>query len=416
LIVNDRRRHAAAGLVAAIGAVAACSGVTGVPAPAGAGEPVASAAAPIQAGTPDTTHLFAVGVAQTGSAGLSVCSGVLLERNLVATARHCVTALPSLAFDCATSTFGAPLPVTRLFVTTDPRMTPSSTFTTVVSVIVPTGPGEDRICGDDIALLVLGSNIVVPQYVRPVLAPPMTDSSYSTSVTAIGYGIDTPTDEAGVSAGVRRIKENVPLFCIPGGTAVPDCFSNAAWEQAITSAEFVSGDASTCEGDSGSGAFDQASFGAGQWTAFGVLSRGTVSSDGKTCIQPIYERFDAWAPLLVQAAKQAAAAGGYSAPSWATATPSAVPDAGAPPAAPRDAGGGALPGPAGTASAPPAGDDAGCPSCAAADGAAPAGPELASASLPSGGCAVAPSSDASRGAWALVVGALCAARLRRRRS
>jgi MYXO-CTERM domain-containing protein len=401
-----------AGLAASIGVASACGGEGAAPA-GGAGELTASAAAAIQAGTADTTHLFAVGVAQTGSAGLSVCSGVLLERNLVATARHCVTQLSSLTFDCASSTYGPTLPVTRLFVTTDPHMTPNSAFTTVARVIVPTGPGQDRICGDDIALLVLGSSIVLPQYVQPTLAPPMTDASYSTSVTAIGYGIDTPTDEAGVSAGVRRIKEDIPLFCIPGGTAVPDCFSNQAWEQAITSAEFVSGDASTCEGDSGSGAYDQASFTAGHWTAFGVLSRGAVSADGKTCIQPVYTRFDAWASLIQQAALEAAAAGGYSAPSWATAALPAVPDAPAPPATPRDAGGIALPGPGG---APPAGDDGGCAACASGDGATPGVSALASASPSSGGCAVATAGDRPQAPWALAACAIGAVvRLRRRR-
>ena len=44
----------------------------------------------------------------------------------------------------------------------------------------------------------------------------------------------------------------------------------------------------------------------GKWVAFGVLSRGGVSTDGTTCEQPIYTRFDAWGSLIVGAAQQAA--------------------------------------------------------------------------------------------------------------
>ena len=75
----------------------------------------------------------------------------------------------------------------------------------------------------------------------------------------------------------------------------------------LTASEFVSGD-STCEGDSGSGAFEQSNFDAGQ--VGGVrrsLARG-ASTDGTTCEQPIYTRFDAWGSLIVGAAQQAAKA------------------------------------------------------------------------------------------------------------
>jgi MYXO-CTERM domain-containing protein len=141
---------------------------------------------------------------------------------------------------------------------------------------------------------------------------------YSTSVTAIGYGVDTPTDTSGASAGTRRIKENIPLTCIPNDKSFTDCFSDPTALQVMTAAEFVSGDASTCGGDSGSGVFDQASFDRGQWVAFGVLSRGGVSPDGQTCIQPIYTRFDAWGALLVDTANEAASMGNYTTPEWAS--------------------------------------------------------------------------------------------------
>ena len=89
----------------------------------------------------------------------------------------------------------------------------------------------------------------------------------------------------------------------------------------MTAAEFrYPADASTCEGDSGSNLFEQKNFSAGNWVSFGVLSRGGVSADNTTCVQPIYSRFDAWGPLLIAAATEAAAMGGYGVPPWAGGT------------------------------------------------------------------------------------------------
>jgi hypothetical protein len=84
----------------------------------------------------------------------------------------------------------------------------------------------------------------------------------------------------------------------------------------VTASEFVTGDG-TCEGDSGSSAYDQASFDAGRWVTFGVLSRG--GANGSKCIGGVYSRFDAWTSLVTDAAMQAATMGGYAVPSWATA-------------------------------------------------------------------------------------------------
>jgi hypothetical protein len=289
---------------------------------------------PIQAGADDTTHQFAVGVIQvnekTGS--IEVCSGALLAPNLVATARHCVASLASPQIMCGTSTFGSLVPETDLYVSIEAAI--QSNFVTVSSggIVVPTGAGQADVCGNDIALLILNQNIIIggstvdlSNYVVPAFDPPMGDPSYSTNVTAIGYGIDTPTDDSGMTAGVRRIKENIPLACIPNDATTPDlnCFAgpNASVAEEVLSAhEFVSGDASTCEGDSGSSAFDQGYFNKGEWVSFGVLSRGSVSADGQTCVQPIYTRFDAWSELLIATAKQAqsAAKPTYPLPSWAT--------------------------------------------------------------------------------------------------
>jgi MYXO-CTERM domain-containing protein len=197
----------------------------------------------------------------------------------------------------------------------------NSLFIPVTDVIVPSGADQTAVCGNDIALMILGNNISLPQYAEPVITPPMTDPQFEHVVTAIGYGIDTPTDMTGMTAGTRRIRQNVQLTCIPNDTTFTDCFTDPNARQVLTATEFVSGD-STCEGDSGSGAFEQGSFNQGKWVAFGILSRGGVSSDGTTCEQPIYSRFDAWGSLLIDAAQQAQMQASmkktpYALPAWA---------------------------------------------------------------------------------------------------
>jgi hypothetical protein len=273
----------------------------------------------IQDGVADTSdqYPFVVAVFENSQqAGL--CSGSLLAPNLVATARHCVTALSGpKEIDCSASTFGSDLPVGDLLVTNDAKLSSETRFVGVRQIVVPTGAQQTKVCGNDIALLILDQNVALPQYVVPTINPPMSDPRYSISVTAIGYGIDSPLDTTGMSAGTRRVHENVRLACVPNDPSFLGCYDYSNVSEFLAPDEFVSGDASTCDGDSGSGAFDQGSFDRGEWVSFGVLSRGAVDADSGTCVQPIYSRFDAWAQLLVDGVTQAAALGGYALPAWA---------------------------------------------------------------------------------------------------
>ena len=386
-------------------AAAACAASCGSPAPT---ERVAIASSAIQAGVTDSTHEFAVGVVQLAQADqnmVAFCSGVLLAPNLVATARHCVAQLSSTTIDCTTSTFGPLYPASKVFVTTDTTITMSGHFSSVATVIVPTGANQTSVCGNDIALLILAANVAgVPKYAEPVITPPMTDPQYQPTVTAIGYGIDTPTDTQGNSAGIRRIKQDVELTCIPNDANFTDCFTDPAAKSVLTAGEFVSGD-STCEGDSGSAAFEQGNFDRGKWVAFGVLSRGGVSQDGTTCDQPIYTRFDAWGSLIIGAARQAAKAAAAAGPSstyplavWAGGTGLAD-------------GGSTLAALTGDASPGQIGDDTGLNE-------GPPSQASASASA-SGGCSLglARSRDASLpGGLAVGFAVACAAASRRRRA
>jgi secreted trypsin-like serine protease len=279
-------------------------------------EATARAASPVQGGTDDTTHDFAVGVVvNLGDNEGELCSGALLAPNLVATARHCVSQMSSAQVDCATSTFGSVFAPSQFVVTNSPVIEAGATTYGVSKVIVPTGSGEDLVCGNDIALLLLSQNVDLPAYVEPVLNPPMTDhATWATTVTAIGYGEDDPLD--GSSAGTRRIREDIGLVCIPDDASFVDCYADPANKSVLTTSEFESGNG-TCEGDSGSSAFDQTQFDDGKWVSFGVLSRGNqASGDDSTCAGAVYSRFDAWASLIIGAATEAAQAGNYAVPSW----------------------------------------------------------------------------------------------------
>jgi MYXO-CTERM domain-containing protein len=295
---------------------------------AGAGETTGTTTSAIQGGAEDTTHDFAVAVlVDLGGGAGDLCSGALLAPNLVATARHCVAPLSSSQVDCATTKFGATYAPTAVRVSDAAVLADGGAAIGVRSIVVPSGPGEDQVCGDDLALLVLASSISLPAYVTPVLDPPMTDHAvWATSIAAIGYGDDSAVDAS--SDGTRRIRQGIELVCIPNDATFTDCYADPANKSVLTAGEFESGDG-TCSGDSGSSAFDEGQFGAGRWMSFGVLSRGDAAPDGATCAGAVYTRFDAWAPLILATAKSAAAAGGYTPPAWTSGRTMPPPSSGA---------------------------------------------------------------------------------------
>jgi V8-like Glu-specific endopeptidase len=305
------------------------------------GEVPSSQTQPVQGGQVDTTHNYAVGVVTT--TGL-LCSGALIAPNLVMTARHCIDVSPQ-TIDCTStsSVFGSQHTSTgNYWVTTYYTTNQNSNGWHQAKQIFVT-PGS-KICGNDLALIMLSDNVSLSEaggsYVTPVVQYSMTDHTrYSTTVTAIGYGDTSATTQ---DAGTRHIRQNINLLCIPGDSAI-DC----GVQPQIATNEFVSGD-STCEGDSGSSAYEQKNFNKSVPVSFGVLSRGGAS--GSTCVEPIYTRTDKWASFIVATAKTAASAGGYSPPAWTQAPP--APDAG------TDSGtsDGAAPPPPGTLGAPCAAD------------------------------------------------------------
>ncbi len=279
--------------------------------------PTATSSARVQGGQIDTTHNFAVGVCVGNSPGECqlLCSGALIAPNLVMSARHCVEQPTSDTIDCTTTTFGNQYAPTQYFyITTYYVMQGQATQGWHNVKQIFTTPGT-LVCGNDISLLELADNVSPSEtstFVTPVVQYSMTDHTrYSTTVTALGYGDTSATTQ---DAGTRHILQNVDLLCIPNDADIP-CGNTGGQ---VTNNEFVSGN-STCEGDSGSSAYEQKNFNKNIPVSFGPLSRG--GSSGSTCEQPVYERTDAWSSFIVQTALTAATAGGYTPPAWTQPAP-----------------------------------------------------------------------------------------------
>ncbi|MDB4996356.1 MAG: hypothetical protein JWM74_3788 [Myxococcaceae bacterium] len=280
-----------------------------------------SASSAIQGGKTDTSHAFAVGI--MGQTSGAMCSGALIAPNLVVTARHCVAQVSDAAVNCATDKFGKVYAASSFFITTDSSMSQKGNWYGASKVIVPSGT---TFCGADIALIILSKNIpaTVATPVTPGIQFPLTDRAhYSLQMTAIGYGI---TSVSAQDEGIRRIKENIGIECIPGDKTI-DCNKLGAGSE-VAATEFVAG-SGTCSGDSGSSAFEQKSFNSGSPVSMGVLSRG--GEQGDQCVGSVYTRLDSYADLIRSTAQEASTAGGYAMPAWAGGPEET--DAGAPPAA-----------------------------------------------------------------------------------
>lgn len=320
----------------------------------------------VQGGTVDQTHSYAVGLCIGNGPGQCnyLCSGALIAPNLVVSARHCVSTVPNpTAVNCATDHFGG-MNAPQVWITTNYQLLQSSKGWHQVQKI--NVPANSLLCGNDISLLILAENVPASEAtpITPGVQYPMTDHTrYSTTVTAIGYGnTQVFANPQNSDAGTRHIRQQINIVCIPGDPVL-DCGNLDASNAGLTENEFYSGDG-TCEGDSGSSAFEQTSFtksemgGGARPISFGVLSRGgeyqTMCSGG------IYTRLDKWRDLIVSAVKEAAPLGGYPLPAW-TVLPTPTPDGGKP----MDAGGPAAGQPGATCT-----DKSQCDSmqCASTDG------------------------------------------------
>jgi MYXO-CTERM domain-containing protein len=262
----------------------------------------------VQGGKSDTktAHNFAVGIASRYGA---VCSGTLIAPNLVLTARHCV--VPPSANEAVTckDKFAKNVDPAALFVTTEPTMRSAKNFYRAKKITTPT---ETGFCGNDIALIALEENIPESEArpATPVVQFSMTDrSKIGGKVAALGYGITNPSAN---DSGVRRIREEIKIVCVPGDDSY-DCKKSIYAQMLDSDKEFIT-EGYVCSGDSGGGAFEQVSFDEGAPYVLGALSRGPQTAE--QCLAAIYSRTDAHADLIIAAGLEAAKQGGYTAPSW----------------------------------------------------------------------------------------------------
>lgn len=253
----------------------------------------------IRGGEIDDADRAVVGIlALFEGVGRAVCTGSLIAPNVVLTARHCVARLENDVNGgvvCDATTFAAPEPSSRFFVTTDTEMTDDpARYRRVREVMVP--PGDPHVCGNDQAILIL-DHLVPPEEATPLV--PRVDEPLAAgeaSYRAVGYGA---TDDPGAGSGTRRRRDDLVITCV-----AEEC---PAWRVMPTEWQ---GDQGICQGDSGGPSLDRLD------RVIGVTSRGTSGCDG-----PVYDYVYARAAWIKDAALRGAELGGYEPPAWAHGAP-----------------------------------------------------------------------------------------------
>jgi Trypsin len=243
----------------------------------------------ISGGQPDAndSNVFVL-VSHRGSAGVALCSASLIAPNLLLTARHCVSNVPTEVVTCGQTEASTPFPAGTFYATNSESINEATSAFQGATVSVPT-QGTD-ICGFDVALITLAA--VVPSSVAVPLVPRIDSPVQRGEVySAVGYGQNSPGD-AGL-AGERMDRGGMKVNCAPGGCG-----------QGVEASEFV-GEAGICSGDSGGPALDS------DGKVVGVVSR---SADD--CNNPVYGSVAYWKDWITGVAQQAAVQGNYTPPFW----------------------------------------------------------------------------------------------------
>lgn len=263
-----------------------------------ASESGAVLSAPIIGGELDTTHKGVVSLLKEVQGGFfPACSGTLLTQNLVLTAHHCVAALSSAdgaSVDCTRTTFEPTDKASTMLVSIEANVGREGLEPYEVSQVwVP--DGDDSVCGRDIALLLLKGAGVPASLAKPI-APKLTGEVTRAQVlSAIGYGLQDPTDETGETAGHRMGVSDAQVYCA-GSACSTDLIEDTEWIA----------ESPVCSGDSGGPALNA------DGQVVGVTSRGDAD-----CTLGIYSSVYAWRDFIIEKTFDAAESGHYLPPAWA---------------------------------------------------------------------------------------------------
>jgi MYXO-CTERM domain-containing protein len=240
-------------------------------------EPVSERSEPIINGYQDSSKdndAVVLIVDNVGGGYAEMCTGALIAKNIVLTARHCVSNTTEDYVDCQNDVSGDKEP-SKLAVY---RGWDGFNYLSSGKQIIH--DHNSSLCGHDLALIVLQSNDVT-NIKDPPLVPLKVRVNHGPEVnelfTAVGYGLTNPSDYN--SAGHRYRRDNVRVLGFEYGTGDVD---------------FV-GTQSICQGDSGGPAISA------QGAVMGVTSRG-LDCYGN---QNIWARTDRFKFLLDQAATAA---------------------------------------------------------------------------------------------------------------
>ncbi len=266
--------------------VCACTGVLGE-----SEERVGEAELAIQGGYVDEGDPNVVGI-YNNDVG-SICTGSLIAPNVVLTARHCVSNITndSQGVICNQSEAQNPYSASGFYVTTHYDMQDGVNYHAVSEVIQT--PGSDLLCGNDVAILILGENIDSSEAV-PLI--PRVDYKLAEGEEYYAIGFGATSDQNPGSAGRRRRRDGLNVDCAEDG-----CVGVSYY---VKDTEWI-GDEGICSGDSGGPALDL------QGRVVGITSRGQPN-----CSEPVYGSTHSWGQYLKETVYYAAEIGGYDAPLW----------------------------------------------------------------------------------------------------